>query len=290
MKAILLKQGLPSNVLTSLTDGYGNTIAVNLPEDKELLLNMLRKGFADFVAIPASDYIKMVERWEERVTKLTDSHVIEPTMIRIPAGSFEREGVTVNVPEFYMAETPVTQALWESVMGNNPSHTDYGIGPSHPVNMVSWNDAKTFITKLNELTGETYRLPSEAEWEYAAGGGTNNRTIWAGTNNEEELEHYAWYDKNSEGKTHPVKTKLPNALGLYDMSGNVYEWCEDDWYSNYGGAPTDGSAWVDSPRDDCRILRGGSWYGNAFFARSASRDYGNPSNGWGNYGLRLVLA
>lgn len=161
-------------------------------------------------------------------------------------------------------------------------HSDF----NHPVIHVSWNDGIAYCDWLSQQTGKTFGLPTEAQWEYAAGGGSTNRTKWAGTNKENELGKYAWFDKNSRNKTHPVGELTPNQLGLYDMSGNVWEWC-NDWYDTYSPAtdinpkgPSKGSG---------RVLRGGSWDGRAGGCRVAYRDSDSP--GYRNYyiGFRVVL-
>lgn len=221
-------------------------------------------------------------------------------MVTIPGGSFDmgsNEGDSdekpvhrVTVPQFYMGETEVTQALWEAVMGSNPS---YFKGDNNPVENVSWDDCQVFITKLNALTGKAYRLPSEAEWEYACRAATatafntgdNLTTSQANYNGNYPYKNY------SEGvyreKTTPVKTFSANAYGLYDMHGNVWEWCEDRWHANYTGAPTDGSAWVSGSSSN-RVLRGGSWNGNAKNCRSAYRISISSGNRHINYGFRVV--
>lgn len=163
---------------------------------------------------------------------------------------------------FYMGKYEVTQTQWQAVMGNNPS---YFKGDNLPVEQVSWDDAVSFIAKLNERNdGYTYRLPSEAEWEYAARAGTTGN--YAG-----DLDAMAWYEKNAGSKTHPVGSKQPNVFGLYDMYGNVWEWVQDWYHDSYAGAPIDGSAWLSIGEYKYRVLRGGSWNVITSNLRSAYR-------------------
>ncbi len=200
------------------------------------------------------------------------------------AYEWEKPAHSVTLSSYSIGQTEVTQALWQAVMGSNPSKW---IGDNLPVEQVSWNDCQTFITKLNQLTGQKFRLPTEAEWEFAARGGRQSKGYkYSGSNT---LADVAWYDDNSGRKTHPVATKQPNELGLYDMSGNVYEWCQD-WYdmnyykispSNNPAGPTSGSY---------RVSRGGSWY---FFARSWRVSYrisSKPSDAGSHRGFRLALS
>ena len=147
----------------------------------------------------------------------------------------EKPAHKVTVSDFYIGETEVTQELWLAVMDSAPSTNggwteEFGLGDDYPAYRVSWNDALKFIKKLNEMTGKTFRLPTEAEWEYAARGGYKSGGYrYSGSNNIAEV---SWYDGNSAEMVHPVKLKKPNELGLYDMSGNVWEWCQD-WYETY---------------------------------------------------------
>ncbi len=179
---------------------------------------------------------------------------------------------------FYIGETQVTQELWQAVMGNNPSHFE---GQKNPVESVSWNDIcgedgtgndpNCFLYKLNKETGEKFRLPKEAEWEYAAKGGNKSKNyIYAGS---DDINKVAWYDGNSKNSTHPVKRLSPNELGLYDMSGNVWEWCEDLY----------------APSSSCRVLRGGSWGIGARSCRVSYRDLDDPGFRIISNGFRLVL-
>ncbi|MBQ7743129.1 MAG: formylglycine-generating enzyme family protein [Bacteroidaceae bacterium] len=197
------------------------------------------------------------------------------------AYSAEKPAHQVTLGSYYIGQTEVTQELWEAVMGSNPSNWK---GDRLPVEQVSWNDCQTFIAKLNELTGEKFRLPTEAEWEFAARGGNKSMHYqYSGSN---DIDEVAWYSSNSDNKTHSVASKHPNELGIYDMSGNVWEWCQD-WYGGYSSeaqtnptGPTSGSYRVD---------RGGSWSNNAAGCRAATRLSGTPTFTGLTLGLRLAL-
>lgn len=192
---------------------------------------------------------------------------------------FEKLAHQVTLSDYYIGQTEVTQALWKAVMGSNPSRR---IGDNLPVENVSWNDCQAFIQKLNQLTGKQFRLPTEAEWEYAARGGRKSRGYkYAGGNN---IGSVAWYDGNSGKETHAVATKQANELGIYDMSGNVWEWCSD-WYGDYTSSsqsdpqgPSSGSR---------RVLRGGGCYNNARYCRVSYRSYGTLGYRINGLGLRL---
>ena len=184
---------------------------------------------------------------------------------------------------FYMGKYEVTQAQWQAVMGNNPSRFKT-CGSNCPVDSVSWNDAQNFIKKLNETTdGFEYRLPSEAEWEYACRAGTRGDYYAA------DLNSIAWYVANSDKKTHPVGGKNPNAFGLYDMSGNVWEWCQDWYHGNYQGAPSDGSAWLGGAKRQYPVVRGGSWYDLPLYLGTAYRHFHLQTDDRSSvFGVRVV--
>lgn len=195
----------------------------------------------------------------------------------------EKPAHSVTLSGYYIGKYEVTQAQWKAVMGNNPS---YFKGDNLPVEQVSWNDVQEFIRKLNQQTGKSYRLPTEAEWEYAARGGSNSRGYkYSGSNN---IGSVAWYDGNSGNTTHAVGTKSPNELGIYDMSGNVYEWCQD-WYgsSYYSNSPQRNPQGPASGSD--RVCRGGSWIYSARGFRVSFRDYYSPVIRSYDLGFRLVL-
>ena len=194
----------------------------------------------------------------------------------------EKPTHSVTLSSFYLCKYEVTQALWRAVMGNNPSNFK---SDNLPVEQVSWNDCQTFISRLNNLTGKNFRLPTEAEWEYAARGG--NRSWGYKYSGSNVLSDVAWYGDNSGCKTHPVGSKSPNELGLYDMLGNVWEWCSD-WKGTYSSSaqtnptgPSSGSR---------RVNRGGSWLGVAWFCRSSVRGGDSPDGRSIDLGLRLALS
>ena len=219
---------------------------------------------------------------------------VEYPMVYVSGGSFDMGATPEQGSDAYDNEKPVhrvtlssysigkyevTQELWETVMGSNPS---YHKGSRRPVEKVSWNDCQDFIRKLNELTGANFRLPTEAEWEFAARGGNSSRGYkYSGS---DTLDNVAWYDDNSGGETHDVGMKSPNELGLYDMSGNVCEWCNDRYGSYSSSSQTNPKGASDG---SYRVLRGGSWYDDAWICRVSNRDYGTPGLRSSFIGLRL---
>ena len=196
----------------------------------------------------------------------------------------EKPAHQVTLPSYYIGKTEVTQELWQAVMGSNPSNFT---GTNLPVEKVSWDDCKTFIAKLNALTGKNFRLPTEAEWEFAARGGNKSRGYkYCGSNT---LSDVAWYVDNSDNKTHPVAAKAPNELGIYDMSGNVLEWC-NDWYSSsyYTSESQTNPTGPDS--GSSRVRRGGSWNYSENTCRVSRRGNTTPSFRYNYLGLRLCLS
>ena len=194
--------------------------------------------------------------------------------------SDEKPVHSVTLSGYYIGKTEVTQALWKAVMGSNPSYLE---GDNLPVEYVSWDDCQEFIRKLNSMTGQNFRLPTEAEWEFACRGGNNSRGYkYSGSN---YIDNVAWYWDNSGENTHHVATKTPNELGIYDMSGNVEEWCSD-WYGYYSsGAQTNPKSY----RGSRRVYRGGGWNDHTWSCRSSGRIGYYPSFRSGSLGLRLAL-
>jgi len=222
----------------------------------------------------------------------TFTNSIGMTFVQIPSGTFmmgspsdepnrfsdeTQHRVTLTQP-FYLETTEVTQGQWKAVMGSNPSRFS-SCGVDCPVEQVSWNDCQDFIQKLNQREGNgTYRLPTEAEWEYACRAGTTAPYYT-------DLDQAGWYSGNSGIRTHPVAQKTPNAWGLYDMHGNVWEWCQD-WYGGYpGGSVTDPKGPSSGPG---RVFRGGCWLNSAGGCRSAGRGFDSP--GYRDSGLGFRVA
>jgi len=225
-------------------------------------------------------------------------------LVLVPAGEFlmgspesevgrdDDEGpqhrVTIARP-FYLGEYEVTQAQWQAVMGSNPSF--FKGDDELPVENMFWEDCQRFCEKLNERIAGTgrgvrVRLPTEAEWEYACRARSTGRFCFGDSDG--QLGEHAWYHGNSGDQTHSVGRKEPNAWGLYDVHGNVWEWCEDVWHGPYAGAPDDGSAWTAGGDQDRRVLRGGCWSRNPSLCRSAVRGPSKPGYRDGNAGFRCA--
>ncbi len=197
-------------------------------------------------------------------------------------GDYSKHEVTLT-KGFNIQTTEVTQGLWKAVMGKNPSYFK-NCGDNCPVENVSWNDVQAFIRKLNQKAGSNkYRLPTEAEWEYTCRAGSTTKFSFG--DSESSLGAYAWYKDNSGDKTHPVGQKSPNAWGLYDMHGNVWEWCQD-WSGDYPSGAVTNPKGLSS--GSFRVFRGGSWYGSAGGCESARRRYGSPGDASFSLGFRLT--
>jgi formylglycine-generating enzyme required for sulfatase activity len=223
-------------------------------------------------------------------------HPAEPEMVFVRGGTFrmgctgeqqdgyddEKPAHEVTVNDFHMGKYAVTQAQWEMLMDNNPSHVK---GGNLPVEKVNWNDVQTFIERLNAATGKPYRLPTEAEWEYAARGGNQSKGFqYSGSN---FIENVAWFNNNSSGTIRPVGTKMANELGIHDMSGNVYEWCYD-WYAPYPIAAQRNPLGASS--GSRRVFRGGSWFSNTSYCRVTNRFSISPDVSSNALGFRLACS
>jgi formylglycine-generating enzyme required for sulfatase activity len=234
---------------------------------------------------------------QSTVKDIEPDYPAEPGMIFVEGGQFwmgcsgeqgdnceknESPLHRVTVSSFYISKYEITQEKWKLIMGKNPSNFKNN---NHPVEKISWIEIQEFIRRLNSATNKQYRLPTEAEWEYAARGGVKSKkyNIYSGSNN---IDKVAWVSYNSNGSTHVVGTKAPNELGIHDMSGNVWEWCSD-WYEEYSAAtqynpkgPSTGFT---------RVFRGGSWYYIDKLCRVSYRNCRDPTKGYANVGFRLVL-
>ncbi len=255
-----------------------------------------------------SDYIKLVEPAPGTTDTVILPGNVQLAMKWVPSGTFtmgspvtEQDRVaneqplhSVTVPGFWMGKCSVTKRQWTAVKGTTPwAGQDFVLANlDSPAVYMTWNDAKAFVAALNTYTGKAYRLPSEAEREYATRAGTSTRFYWGDDLSGWSVGDYAWYVQNAwlagEQYAHVVDQKLPNAWNLYDLSGNVFEWCEDDYHASYTGAPTGGQAWVDTPRAANRVARGGSWYQSYDWTRSADRINPAPDVFDAQYGFRVV--
>ena len=270
-QTVTISEGQTASISGSLTSSTSSTTANTLSSSGSSLSS-------NALTIPVKDGISI-------------------EMVKVEAGSFNM-GATPEMENpnedekpvhrvtltnnYYIGKYEVTQALWKIVMGSNPSNFK---GDDLPVEKVSWDDCQDFISKLNAMTGKRFRLPSEAEWEYAARGGKKSRGYqYSGSNT---LGDVAWFWNNSDQSIHPVGTKLPNELGAFDMTGNVWEWCQD-WFNRYSSSPQTNPTGAVS--GSCRVYRGGSLCYPAGYCRCSCRFDGTPDFRNGDLGLRLVLS
>ena len=283
--------GKPNGTRTLKTGSHQVKLVADGYEDYSATINIASGSTSfDFMmtgAIPRETYVAKVETFTVKGVSFE--------MVYVEGGAFlmgtnevypddyseNKPAHQVMLSDYYIGKYEVTQELWQAVMGNNPS--EFKNNSQKPVENVSWNDCQKFIKKLNKLTGRNFRLPTEAEWEFAArGGNRSNGYIFAGSN---DIDEVAWNGFNSGYMTHPVGQKSPNELGIYDMSGNVEEWCQD-WNGNYSSesqtnptGPSSGSS---------RVTRGG-WYEAVSYCKVFSRIGDYPSNSFNWNGLRLAL-
>jgi formylglycine-generating enzyme required for sulfatase activity len=299
-------------------------LRINLPVEFHLLYGkvLLKAGNYDDALSSISNYLTLVGRegeyFEDAITLIVEAknkfdeeklrttksqHQLTKTarqaedgMVFVKGGCFDMGDIfntgdsdekpvhTVCVDNFYLGRTEVTQKQWVDITGHNPSKFQC---EDCPVERVSWNDITDFIKKLNERTGMNYRLPTEAEWEYAARSG-GLKEQWVGANNVEKIGEYAWYGLNAEGSTHAVAGKLPNAIGLYDMMGNVWEWCSD-WYDKHYYKIHPSKDPHGHSEDTNHVLRGGGWRSKDNGLRTTDRNSFDPtSRKFSDIGFRLA--
>ena len=256
-------------------------------------IELRKQGFKDYkqsIRVEENDVVDIVATMTEDKSYVETANGINLKMIDVEGGTFamgsnsgdddEKPVHKVTLDSYYIGETEITQAQWCAVMGSNPS---FYTGDNHPVEEVSWNDAQEFCKKLSELTGKRYVLPTEAQWEYAARGGNQSEGYtYSGSNNVDEVAKY----NSSRGHSN-VKSKKPNELGIYDMSGNVYEWCSD-WYSSSSYRSSSQTNPQGPSSCTYRVLRGGSWDRNASYCRVADRYYDFPWYTSNDCGFRVV--
>lgn len=282
------------------------TRAIDTLGKYEYLCNLLKSGagmrwlkqkeFRDMLEKAAGSTVEEERAGDEKKDK-TPSGLEDPirellnNMVKIPTGTFDMGGKEneeeqpvhkVRLAAFEIGAMPVTQAQYQAIMDENPSRFK---DPNNPVEKVSWKDAMEFCKKLSERTGQEYALPTETQWEYACRAGSHTKYCFGNSVN--ELDDFAWSDRNSGGWTQPVGKKKPNDWGLYDMHGNVWEWCLDHWHDNYKGAPNDGSAW-ESERGSNRVNRGGGCASDAEHCSASRREGDIPSSQFVDLGFRVV--
>lgn len=247
------------------------------------------------VADPTNNAVSVIKKdavsTTERSTYITSTNpVTGMEFVFVPGGCFKMGSLKGNsnekpvhevcVSSFFIGKYEITQGQWRRVMGNNPSRFN-SCGDDCPVEQVGWNDAQEFISRLNDITGKKYYLPTEAEWEYACKSGGRDEAYCGG----DDIADLAWYDRNIAGKTHPVGQKKPNGLGIYDMSGNVWEWVQD-WSGDYLNMPQQDPAGAES--SSSRIRRGGSWHYGTNQSRAAWRSSGYPDDSAFDIGFRIM--
>jgi formylglycine-generating enzyme required for sulfatase activity len=284
--------------------GYEKSAAISKFSLAEVNVDKLLQVSPKVIRVPYQSFVYTdsgpIQRKQisQDITSLPPDFNLE--MVDIPAGKFnmgsneydqEKPIHEVIMPAFQIGKYPITQAQYQAVMGNNPSR--FSGNPQNPVESVTWFNAQAFCEKLSQLTGKNYRLPTEAEWEYACRARTE--TLFSFGDDKEQLGDYAWFRTNSNNETHPVGEKLPNPWGIYDMHGNVWEWCADQYHESYARKPDNikknGSiAWADNniTNQSSRILRGGSWFHIPVKSRSASREKYDADDGFNDIGFRVV--
>ena len=271
------KFGICLSAVFLFIDLSGQVNSLPTSHNNKILKNITVKGKQLEVIAPEKKIKLILVKGGEFIMGGNNPRTTTPYYSDLPKHS-------VRLDDYYLAETEVTQSLWKSIMNNNPCEIK---GDSLPMYNVSWNVCQEFILKLNQVTGKKYRLPTEAEWEYAAGGGERIGSKFSGTNLDSELTEYAWVLENSEKKLHPVATKKPNKLGFYDMTGNVWEWCSD-YLGAYPSTPQINPKGVASSTR--RVSRGGSWVNPTNVQKLTLRWGFAPESCNRRYGFRLAMS
>ncbi len=301
---------VPTATLYIDGNNYGTPSGTRTLKTGNHSIRLTAEGYEDYqttitVSANSQSFSLTMKKKPEPVqtNKVFTTNGVSFTMVYVQGGTFtmgatseqgsdaesdEKPAHSVTLSSYYMGETEVTQALWQAVMGSLPSNissSSYDLkGSQRPVCFVSWEDCQTFISRLNYLTGQQFHLPTEAQWEYAARGGSKSRGYkYSGSN---DLGSVAWYGDNSSSGTHPVKSKQANELGLYDMNGNVYEWCQD-WYGDYSSGSQTNPTGASS--GSYRVYRGGGFRRGARGCRVSIRHDNFPSLRDPYLGLRLAL-
>ncbi|MFG6097941.1 formylglycine-generating enzyme family protein [Leptolyngbyaceae cyanobacterium CCMR0082] len=300
-----------STATAVVTVGCKNAAATITPTGQPLKSRGLKTVQVDSNGQITAEPSIRVDYFDEPLLRRQLRKVLPLRMVQIPAGEFlmgsppsepkreEQEGPqrSIQVPSFYLGAFVVTQRQYEAVMGNNPSYftDDQGEdGADLPVEQITWDDADIFCQQLSELTGRNYRLPSEAEWEYACRAGTTTPFSFGEALTTEIANFFADFSftENYEEnyRNNPVKADSfwPNAFGLYNMHGNVHEWCSDDYHESYEGAPSDANKWLSGNATASKVMRGGSWFNDTHFCRSAARDKNTQVGRSNSCGFRVV--
>jgi len=246
------------------------------------LLSTISPGQMPLEFVPKSVIAPPQPVYKDSIT-LNLSRGVTLDLIKIPAGKLKMRGDhEITLKTFFLGKYPVTQKQYKVLMGE---HLSAFKGDNLPIEKLSWHQAVRFCQKLSAKTGQQFMLPSETQWEYAARADSKTRYFFG--NCEEELEDYSWYDKNSDRKTHPVGEKKPNPWGLYDMLGNVWQWCQDDWDDDYHNLPLNGHPYIN--KSNIKSLRGGSWNNSAFECACDYRNRNYGVDGYTNLGFRILM-
>jgi formylglycine-generating enzyme required for sulfatase activity len=285
-------QGQPKDTIIHVQDKKYVKYPRSVTLITSLILMTAVGGFFHLESIEKEKLESIEEKKWINQGKIVKDCEICPELVDIPEGKF-RMGKdtnetmplrTVNVHSFLIGRIEVTQGQWNAVMGNNASH--FTATEDYPVENISWLDAHEFVQRLSALTGKTYRLPTEAEWEYAARSG--NPGLWGFGSELAFLDQHAWYYGNSGGLIHPTKSKKPNSIGIFDMHGNVAEWVEDVWVENYFGAASDESPRKTGSNPDLKVVRGGHFSSSDLNTQSASRTFQYRGDRSPSIGLRVA--